>query len=376
MFTFKSGSKVFRVALVLSELRPGGMERVVVHLANGLVAQGIETLVVCLENAGEFAPLLDERVRFEALLSVKSMDVKAIWRLQKILRDFKPSVINVHDYTSVPYVVVSNVLSCRTQIYFTAHGELYEGFDHLKRRLRFFSKSFKILTGVSRDIVKCHEKYLNWRGPTAVIQNGVHQICVDNLSKIKIRESLGLCAQDFLFLAVGNPRTEKSFEDLIDATALLPSDTKLCVIVAGTLIDNDYCRMLQNRVLERNVSDRFKFLGFRQDTEALYSAADAFVLSSCSEGLPMVILEAMIAGLPVISTRVGGIPDAVGDNALLVDAQNPAQLADAMARIMSDTTLRTELAKKGKDHVEQKFGVERMVDDYIDWYERVRGALR
>lgn len=146
------------------------------------------------------------------------------------------------------------------------------------------------------------------------------------------------------------------------------------VAIAGTLAESDYCQKLQQLLVDLNLDQHCRFLGFRDDTAALYSAADGFVLSSRSEGLPMVILEAMTAGLPVVSTRVGGIPDAVGDNVLLVDAQNPEQLAETMRKIIYDVGGRKELAGKGKAHVEQNFGVERMVEAYVEWYGSVRSA--
>ena len=119
------------------------------------------------------------------------------------------------------------------------------------------------------------------------------------------------------------------------------------------------------------MADHIRFLGFRQDTAALYDAADAFVLPSRSEGLPMVILEAMMASLPVIATRVGGIPDAVGDQVVLIDPGQPHQLAQAMVRVMSDRDNRQRLAEDGHAYVENKYGVERMVDGYVEWYESV-----
>ena len=80
----------------------------------------------------------------------------------------------------------------------------------------------------------------------------------------------------------------------------------------------------------------------------------------------MVIQEAMTAGLPVIATRVGGISDAVGDTAILVDARKPAHLADAMGSLMSDREKRSELALKGREYAEKNYGVERMTDQYVE----------
>ncbi len=88
----------------------------------------------------------------------------------------------------------------------------------------------------------------------------------------------------------------------------------------------------------------------------------------------MVILEAMMAGLPVVSTRVGGIPDAVGDQVLLADAAQPTQLAQAMERLMAEPALAETLGSEGRAYVEKTFGVERMVDEYIEWYRDILGT--
>jgi glycosyltransferase involved in cell wall biosynthesis len=173
-----------------------------------------------------------------------------------------------------------------------------------------------------------------------------------------------------VFLAVGNPRPEKAFEDLLDAVATLKArhTGNFVVAIAGTLADNAYCQGLMDKLEQLDLADYCRFLGFRDDTAALYSAADCFVLSSRSEGLPMVILEAMSAALPVISTNVGGISDAVGDHVLLVETQQPHQLADAMQRIMNDEAIRESLAENGRNYVEKHFGLSRMLAEYLNWY--------
>jgi len=365
-----------RVAIILSELYPGGMERVVVHLAKRLFSRGIATMVVCLQNPGELAPELDgSGVQFEALRSLASKDVWAVWRLRTLLRRFCPSVINVHDYTSTPYVVFANWLAFRAPIVFTAHGELYEGFDGLRKRYRFFSKFFSHLTAVSNEISQCHKKYLDWSGSASIIHNGVPAIQQNVQLRDAVRAEFGCRPDDFLFLAVGNPRIEKAFEDLIDATAILREKggrkRNFLTVVAGKLINSDYCRMLSCRVEERRIQNYWRFLGYRNDTTALYSAADAFVLSSHSEGLPLVILESMMASLPVVATCVGGVPDAVGNNGLLVEPANPKQLADAMEQMINEDGLADRLGRIGREHVLSIYGVDRMVDDYVACYETV-----
>jgi len=370
----KSSQQELYIAIILSELRPGGMERVVVHLAKGLLSRGIATMVVCLQNPGELSQELEGTgVHFEALRSLASKDISALWRLRALLWKFRPSVIHVHDYASTPYAVAANWFAYRAPILFTAHGLLYEGFDGLRRRYRFFSRFFKRLTAVSETVAERHKEYLSWSAQVHVIRNGVPAIQRNTQFRDAVRAELGIRPDVLLFLAVGNPRPEKGFKYLIDATAIL-RDTEgrerdFVVAIAGKLTDSDYCRRLHSRIKERNVQELCRFIGFRNDTPALYSAADVFVLSSRSEGLPMVILESMMAGLPVIATRVGGVPDAVGDRGLLVEAANPEQLAFAMGRILSEKGLADRFGRTGREHALSTYGVDRMVDDYIACYE-------
>jgi glycosyltransferase involved in cell wall biosynthesis len=188
-----------------------------------------------------------------------------------------------------------------------------------------------------------------------------------------IRNKIGCNPYETLFIAVGNPRPEKGFEDLIDAVAFLrndlSSDKGFLVAVAGSLNNNDYCQMLMRRVEDCQISKQIKFLGYCEDVTSLYRSADAFVLSSRSEGLPMVILEAMMSGLPVVATRIGGIPEAVGSQVLLVEPEQPRQLASAMKRLMEEDDLRERLGLSGRKHVKEFYGVDRMVNDYVRSYQ-------
>ena len=365
-----------RIALVVSELRPGGMERLVVHLASSLAKKKVAVKVICLQSPGQLAPLLSaENIPVVSLESHGGKDLSAVWKLRKELLAFQPSVINLHDYASLPYVALANLLAGRRPVAFTAHGLLYEGFENLQKRLRFFSRFLKSISAVSDKVAKRHAEYLLWDKPVPVIANGVPTVAVDHQKRQRVRFELGCSEQTQLFLAVGNPRPEKGFEDLLQAAALLRDAKRdFLVAIAGTLTESRYCLDLLQKLDELKIGDLCRFLGFRDDTAALYAAADAFVLSSRSEGLPMVILEAMMAGLPVVATKVGGIPDAVGEQALLVDAAQPAQLAAAMTRLITEPGLAEALGVAGKAHAEQTFGVERMVDGYVDWYGRVLSA--
>lgn len=367
-------TKKKRVCLFLSTLKPGGMERIVVHLANGLRKRKIPVIVLCLQDKGELAEdIIESETLVRAIGSYGSKDFKAVWELRKFFQDFNPTIINIHDYSSLPYAVLANLFFFKVPLIFTAHGLLYKGFEKLQKRYRFFSKFLSGFSAVSDAVANRHHDYLSWGKNIRVIPNGVPEIERNDTLRNQIRDELSIENHDIFFLAVGNPRPEKGFEDLIQAASKLKSmingKSRFKIAVAGKLSDSDYCRMILAAVEAEDLKDCFVFLGFRSDTAALYNAADIFVLSSRSEGLPLVILEAMTVKLPVIATRVGGIPDAVGQAALIVDPRRPDMLAIAMHKLMANPDKRNALGKKGQELARKKYSMEKMVGAYIQTYE-------
>ncbi len=364
---------VRRIALVISQLRPGGAERVVVHLASALPAAGVDPLVICLQQKGELArELEDQGIPLIALESSRGYDAAALVTLTRTLRAFHPSAIHVHDYSSLPYVVVANKLGPHCPLVFTAHGLLYEGFETRRRRYRLFSRGIGAIAAVSEQVRDRHVSYLNWRGKTQIVPNGVPDIQRDAEDRRAVREELGVSPDELVFLSVGNARPEKGFEDLVRAASRLQQqlpDKPFHVWVAGGLSDSAYCTRLQQDVRSCGVPG-FRLLGFRQDTPRLYSAADVLVIPSRSEGLPMVLLEAMTAGIPVIATRVGGIPGALpAECGVLVDPERPDELADAMAHMLcAKSGLRESMGSTARRRAIEEFGVGRMVNEYLSLY--------
>jgi glycosyltransferase involved in cell wall biosynthesis len=374
-----SPRKAHRIALVISQLRPGGAERVVVHLANRYAALGLGSLVVCMEQEGELAAeLTSNGVRVVALHSARSYDLSALLRFRRVLKDFDASVVHVHDYASLPYAAMATWLSAR-RLFFTAHGLLYEGFDRLQRRHKRFAQRLTSIAAVSDEVATRHRNYLDWRGEISVIPNGIPGIERSASTRSELRREFGIPEHAFVFLAVGNARPEKAFDVLIHANETLQATkyhTECHVLIAGRLSDDDYCRQLR-QLAAASQAPGLHLLGFRTDSARLYACADAFVISSRSEGLPLVLLEAMNAGLPIIATRVGGIPRVVSSEfGLLVDPDQPTQLAEAMARTMNmNAAARTEMARVAHEIAETQYGVGRMAANYLDFYDAALGQL-
>ena len=122
--------------------------------------------------------------------------------------------------------------------------------------------------------------------------------------------------------------------------------------------------------LARRVGERLHLLGLRNDVADLLASADAFVLPSLSEGLPLALLEAMFAGLPIIATRVGEVPAALADGAagLLVEPGRPDELAAAIDRILSDAELAHTLGTRARARALAEFDVAKMAERYESLY--------
>ncbi len=373
-------NKDLRVLIALSELRPGGMEKVVALLAEGLNKRKVQVRVVCIQRDGALAvPLKEEKIDVTALNSQKGRDIKAVWNLAVLLKEFRPSIINVHDYSSLPYVVLSNWLSTRTPVIFTAHGLLYEGFENLRTRYRLFSWGVREITAVSEKVAERHRNYLNWKKQIKIIPNGVPYITPTPGIRTKIRKTLDTEDNATVYLSVGNFRPEKGFEDLIKAASILyqhKPNIPWEIWIVGDLSRSSYSNQVIELSRSLGLENRIKFLGFRKDVPHLYQACDAFVLSSKSEGLPMVILEAMMAGLPIVATKVGGVPKALGEYGILVEPQNPVALAQGMENILSNIQQAKQMGELARSRAQKKFSIKKMVDNYIKFYQSTISQLK
>jgi glycosyltransferase involved in cell wall biosynthesis len=185
------------------------------------------------------------------------------------------------------------------------------------------------------------------------------------------RASLGAAPGDLLVVAVGRLHAQKRFDRMIEAFAGIRERVpaaRLAIVGTGSLHTE-----LEGRARSAGVGDRVTFAGFRSDTAAVFAAADLFALSSDDEGLPMVVIEAMAAGLPVVATDVGSVRDLVadGETGRLV-AREAAPLAAAVAGLLLDPDARRRMGAAGRARVEERYGLERCVAETEAFLHRVR----
>ncbi len=168
-------------------------------------------------------------------------------------------------------------------------------------------------------------------------------------------------------LAVGRLSKEKAHADAIEAIALL-KDLSIQMVLVGDGPEREALI-----ALARNKGVALTMAGQISDVAPYFAAADVFVLPSHSEGSPNVLLEAMAAGLPVVATAVGGVPDTVtdGEQALLVPAAQPQAMADAIRRLLTDGDLALRLGTSARERAAAQFSPEARVRRIAEIYGRV-----
>jgi glycosyltransferase involved in cell wall biosynthesis len=143
--------------------------------------------------------------------------------------------------------------------------------------------------------------------------------------------------------------------------------------------DGEERAVLERRVAELGLADAVQFVGWRRDLAAVYSSMDLFALTSLNEGTPVSLIEAMAAGVPVVATAVGGVPDVVtdGTTGVLVPPRQPAALAAAIVDAVTRPSRSAHMAAFAREHVRKRFDTARLVQDtealYLEVLARRRG---
>jgi len=205
---------------------------------------------------------------------------------------------------------------------------------------------------------------------TTVISSAVDpQALVPAATREATRAALGAGDRDLVFLTLAALVRRKGVDVLLEAARLLAErGLRPLVWIAG---DGPERKVLEARAA--GLHTQVRFLGRRSDVADLLAACDVFVLPSRREGLGVAALEAMTVGRPVVASAVGGLRDVVVDDrsGLLVPPEDPAALAEALARLAGDERLRERLGSAGAERVREGFLAEQMVSSYVDLYARV-----
>jgi glycosyltransferase involved in cell wall biosynthesis len=194
------------------------------------------------------------------------------------------------------------------------------------------------------------------------------------LDRHVVRTAIGVGPQDKLAIFVGRLVDTKRVCDLVEAVRLLSDQAGLLrVVIVG---DGPERSALEAQVLQAKLTDSVQFLGTRRDVTDLLRAADLFVFPSEMEGLSNAMIEAALAGLPIVGCDIGGVRDVVesGQQCLLVPTRDPQAFAGAMRRYLYDDELALRHGAAARNHAEQAYAIENTLERLYSLYDQVLGA--
>jgi glycosyltransferase involved in cell wall biosynthesis len=359
-----------------------GAENVVLEIAKGLRRSRYRPIVGLLANNPSSGVELADRARSCGIESVifvcnRRFDFATIDAIRTYVRKHQIAILHPHGYRANVYSLVAGrrmpvkrVTTCHpwTERSYSRRARFYAWLD--QTLLPRFDHVVAVCDDVRDEILQTRVR----AEAVSVIENGIdlERFAVRHRREDVCRE-LGLPLDRFLIGTIGRMVPEKGHDLLIKAAAKLKeTHTNAYYVIAG---DGDLLQPMQRLAADLGVADRFRFLGVCDRVPELLSALDVFILPSVSEGLPMVILEAMAARKPIITTRVGAIPQILvhEQSALIVDPDS-STLAAAASRLIENPDIGRRLSENGFQHVRSHYSSDTMARRYAEVFDRVRGG--
>jgi glycogen(starch) synthase len=378
-----------RILLTPSAYYPhvGGIEELTRQLALALTARGHAAAVLTnrwppgVRRTDVVDGLVVTRLRFPlpakrplAALRFLATSPGAAIAVLRHIRHWRADVVHVIGAGPPSVYLAALHQRLRAALVFTAQGELtfdahaaFERSATLLTGLRRMLRAADAITACSAFVMRDLQKLEEIRGPSCVVPNGVEPGDFTDASP-------GTDGEPYV-LAVGRLVPQKGFDVLLDAFASEELDG-LNLVFAG---DGFERASLEARADALALGGRVRFLGSvdRSRLSGLFRGARAFAFPSRGEAFGIALLEAMAAGVPSVAAAAGGIPELVrdGENALLVEPENPTALAEALARVVTDEALRERLVREGRNTaVELSWG--RIAERYEDVYLRTLSHRR
>lgn len=362
---------IVKIIYVVPDLVFGGVTSVVTRNIVQLKKLNCEILLVSLKEI--------DKKSFEGCpvqsLNIKSgLDFfKSLVDFNEIVKNFHPDIIHSHTYYAHMLVrFFSLIYKCRSKIIFNEHGTLNE--------INFYWKIFKILNksgdfyvNVSQKSLDSYlEKKIFIKESSNVLYNGIDTQEFSKINSNIEKEMYGVFKDDFIFGYVGRLSPEKDLNNLINATAILRSKSRknFKLLIAGDGPDKS---LLAKAVTDNKLDDIVVFVGQKSNLIPFYSIIDALVLSSKTEGLPTVLLEAMSMSCPVISTNCGGVKEIFdGIESFIVSKEDSVALSLAMQKLLEmDPIAISKIGEMNRNQVHSKFSIEQTSLKILSLYEQI-----
>jgi glycosyltransferase involved in cell wall biosynthesis len=368
-----------KVMQIIARMNVGGPAVIVAELMRGLDKSTIEQILVtgfCDENEADYLDTVAKDIRATRIAGLgRSVsliaDLKAFFGLVSLNRKYRPDVIHTHTAKAGVLGRMASLLAGRGAVrVHTFHGHLLHGYfsGALTQLVILIEKFFAARTSVLIAIgTKVKDDLLD----AGIGRSEKYRVFFPGLpapkaiSKIDAQGELGISSQTLYITFVGRLTQIKRPDRLLDVAKECKErglDLRFLVAGEGELFEDSKARAMSE---ELNVT----FFGWRKDIDQIFAASDIAILTSDNEGIPLTLIQAAQAALPIVATNVGSISDiVVSESTGYLTSQSASDMADAIEKLARDGQLRKIMGEAGKARAAQYFSLERMLKDHADLY--------
>jgi glycosyltransferase involved in cell wall biosynthesis len=367
-----------RIVQIVDNLVVGGAQKWIVTFAGALLNQTADSELAvvalsavksdALENELEQLGVEVQLFPFEKLLNPTQF-----FRLIRYLKQGNFDVIHTHLIRANIIGKMAGFLT-GTPVVATLHstGEAAHRYNPLRTKIETFVLRFlvKRIIAVGYSVVEFHAKRLGHK-KTDIILNAVSSQSVNSeRERIAVREELKIDRSRPLLISVGRISPPKGYHDLLLAVSELRKtnvDILLLIVGHGSLYGE-----ISAQIITQDLMDHVILLGERNDVPRLLAAADLFVIASLREGLPLAVLEAMGAGLPIVATNVGDIPQVVSTKAgIIVPPHEPLELARGIQFFLDEPNKWASFGRAGMTYIKENHHPDIWLDKIMALYREV-----
>jgi glycosyltransferase involved in cell wall biosynthesis len=369
-------SRPAKLLYLVNTLSVGGAERNVAALCKHMDRSRFQPEVWTLKGGGQFEDqVLRSGTRLRNLGRGWARSPLFAWQTARQISRSDADLIQVFLPSIAAYAALARTfIGVRQPIVLTL-GQSHTG--QIDRWVfRWCSRTFDWLVANSPSAEKLGHSLGFAPDRMSLIPNG-HEIdrYRHNIDRRSVRSSVGVAEDEHMLLCVSRLIDSKRVSDAVAAMEHLGECPRARLVVVG---DGPLQSALAEEVSKRGLNGKVTFAGFRKDIPDLLAAADLFLFPSETEGLPNALIEACLAGLPVVACSVRGVVDVVrdGETALLVPPHSPRALAAAVRRLLLHPKEADRLAAAAADRAQKDYSIEQTLSALYDVYDRLLGTRR
>jgi glycosyltransferase involved in cell wall biosynthesis len=358
-----------RVMQLVDSLSAGGMERVAVNLANGLLGLGWESYLCFSRSGGALETDLWPGVRTVGLGRRSRYDLSAILRLSSHLRSNNISVLHCHS-SSIFLGMMASLLAGSTRVVWHDH---YGECDSIPRP----SWPYRLASTRMQAVLAVNSKLAAWSRANLRVPEGrvfyIPNFVTEDSSEDRAVDLPG--QQGLRIVCVANLRPQKDHQNLLQAMRLVLKEVPHAhLLLVGLPGEMSYVDQVRQTMEQDSLKDRVTWLGLRRDVHAILRSCDVGVLSSSSEGLPLSLLEYGMTGLSVVTTDVGQCAEVLdhGNAGVLVPANDSTKLGQALVDLLKDDPRRRELGRRLQDRVRDQYGERQILQRITEIYQTIQ----